>query len=149
MRRSKESEPEKAKTLELHDQSFQQLTSKVKAVRMKDKAVKRARKPNKNSGFHKVRLGPMETHRKREEEPSYARLLLRFRLIGKRFDLQTAYAMWQRICTDPEVIRLSLKREAKKVFLPSVAAPYTHGARVLASMSEQQLEALRQRVGVA
>jgi len=27
-----------------------------------------------------------------------------------------------------------------------VAAPYQHGARVLAAMSEQQLDALRQRI---
>jgi len=117
---------------------------------MTDKAVKTARKPAKNNGFHKVRLGPMESHRKREEQPSYARLLLRFRLIDKNYSgLQSAWHVWQRVCADPEVIRLSMKREAKKIFLPSVAAPYTHGARILAAMSERQLEALRQRVGVA
>jgi hypothetical protein len=117
---------------------------------MTGKAVKTARKPAKNNGFHERRLGPMQTHRKREKQPSYARLLLRFRLIGKHSDLQAAYGMWTRVCADPEVIRLSMALAAKKelVHLVSVAAPYQHGARVLAAMSERQLSALKQRVGV-
>jgi len=42
---------------------------------------------------------------------------------------------------------LSTKLDAAN-FLPSVAAPYQHGARVLAAMDEQQLDALKQRMGI-
>src|SRR5258706_10998366 len=104
---------------------------------MTDKAVKKVRNPAKNNGFHERRLGPMETHRKREKQPSYARLLLRFRLIGKCSDLPTAWGVWQRVCSDPEVIRLSMKLE--KVFVPSVAVPYQNGSQVLAAMTDRQL----------
>jgi hypothetical protein len=110
------------------------------------KAAKTARKPAKNNGSHERRLGPMQTHRKREEQPSYARLLLRFRLLGKHSGLQEAWGTWRRVRSDPEVVRLSMKLE--KVFLPSVAAPFKNGAQVLAAMSENQIAALRQRVGV-
>ncbi len=88
----------------------------------------------------------MQVERTRHTEPSYFRVLLTAGLIERNTDLQNAYGMWQRVCADPEVIRLSMKREETKIFLSSVAAPYQHGARVLAAMSEQQLDALRQRI---
>ena len=116
------------------------------------KAVKTARKPAKNNGFHERRLGVMQTHRKREEQPSYARLLQRFRLIDKNYSgLQNAWHVWQLFCADRVVIRLSMALAAKKkqVHLPSVAEPYQNGARVLAVMSERQLAALKQRLGVS
>src|SRR5260370_29101817 len=91
--------------------------------------------------------GAMRTERTRETQPSYARVLVRFGLLDRKADLQAAWGLWQRVCADPEVIRLSMKREAKKVFLPSVAAPYAHGARVLAAMTERQLSGLKQRLG--
>src|SRR5689334_7524837 len=96
-----------------------------------------------------TRLGPMTSSRKRETEPSYVRVLRRFLGFDERANLQTAWALWQRVCVDPEVIRLSMKREAKNVPQPSVTAPYKQGAKVLAAMSEHQLAALRERVGVA
>jgi hypothetical protein len=114
------------------------------------KAVKKERKPAKNNGFHKVRLGPMQTHRKREKEPSYARLLQRFRLIAKHSDLQQAWGTWQRICSDPVVIKLSraLAAKEKPVHLVSVAEPFKNCAAVLTAMSEGQLSSLKQRLGV-
>jgi hypothetical protein len=49
------------------------------------------------------------------------------------------------------VIRLGMTLAAKKTPIPmvSVAEPFKNGARVLTAMSERQLSALRQRVGVA
>ena len=144
------SQPEKTKTLELHGQSFQQLRTKVKVLVMTVKAVKTARKLAKNNGFSERRLGVMQTHRKREEQPSYARLLLRFRLIGKHSDLLQAWGVWQQVCADPVVTKLSMTLAAKKehVHLVSVAEPFKNCARVLNSMSERQIAALKQRLGV-
>src|ERR1700692_1161092 len=116
---------------------------------MTDKVAKTARKPAKNNGFRERRLGPMETHRKREEQPSYARLLLRFRLIDKNYSgLQNAWYVWQRVCADAEVIRLSMVLAAKKkpIYLVSVAEPFKNCAGVLAAMSERQLAALKERL---
>jgi hypothetical protein len=123
--------------------------NEIERVVMTAKAVKTARKPAKNNGFQERRLGAMETHRKREKEPSYLRLLLRFRLMAKHSDLQAAYGLWTRVCADPEVIRLSMALAAKKnpLYLVSVAEPFKNGARVLASMNERQLSELRRRVG--
>src|SRR5437899_1338381 len=92
------------------------------------------------------RFGAMQVQPTRHTEPSYFRSLLTAGLIERNTDLQDAYGMWQRVCADGVVKRLSMKLD--KVFLPSVAAPYQHGAQVLAAMSEHQLDALRQRIGV-
>jgi len=93
----------------------------------------------------------MQTHRKREERPSYARVLLRFRLIDKNYSgLQNAWHVWQSVCADPVVTKLSMALAAKKehVHLVSVAEPFKNAARVLISMSERQLNDLKQRLGV-
>jgi hypothetical protein len=119
---------------------------------MTGKVAKTARKPAKDKGFRERRLGPMEIHRKREEQPSYARLLLRFRLIDKNYSgLQNAWYVWQRVCADAEVIQLSMTLAAKKkpIHMVSVTEPFKNCAAVLTAMSEQQLAALKQRLGVA
>ncbi len=87
----------------------------------------------------------MQVERTRHETPSYFRVLLTAGLIRQETDLQDAWGMWQRVCADGVVKRLSMQLE--KVFLPSVAAPYQHGAQVLAAMSEHQISALKQRIG--
>jgi hypothetical protein len=93
------------------------------------------------------RLGAMQVEPTRHETPSYFRVLLTAGLIDRKTDIQNAWGKWQLVCADPEVIRLSMKLE--RVSLPSVAAPFQHGARVLAAMNEQQMAALKRRVGVA
>jgi hypothetical protein len=94
------------------------------------------------------RLGAMQVERTRHTEPSYFRALFTAGLIERKTELQSAFGTWQRVCADPEIMRLSMKCEAK-ISLPSVAAPYQHGAHVLAAMSEAQLAALKMRVGAA
>jgi hypothetical protein len=93
-----------------------------------------------------IRLGAMQVERTRHTEPSYFRVLLAAGLIQSKTQIDNAWGKWQLVCADPEVIRLSMKLE--KVSLPSVAAPFQHGAQVLAAMSEKQLDALKERVGV-
>ncbi len=88
----------------------------------------------------------MQVEPTRHTEPSYFRVLLAAGLIESKTSIENAWGRWQRVCADPVVIRLSMKLE--KVFLPSVAAPFKNGAQVLAAMSENQIAALRQRVGV-
>lgn len=89
----------------------------------------------------------MQVERTRHTEPSYFRVLLAADLLAQKTSIENAWGLWQRVCADPEVIRLSMKLE--KVFLPSVAAPFSHGARVLAAMSAKQIAALKERVGAA
>jgi hypothetical protein len=95
-----------------------------------------------------IRLGAMQ-ERTRYEEPSYKRALVTAGLLERTAGLMTAWSAWQGVCRDPEFIKLSMTLAAKKepVHLVSVAEPFQNGARVLAAMSERQLEALRQRVG--
>jgi len=60
-----------------------------------------------------------------------------------------SWDIWQSVCRDKVVVRLSIELEKqKKIFLPSVAAPFQNGVQVLASMSEQQISALKKRLGV-
>ena len=96
-----------------------------------------------------IRLGVMQVHRTRHEEPSYKRALVSAGLIDENTAAES-WDIWQAVCRDKVVIRLSMELEKqKKVFLPSVAAPFQNGVHVLAAMSERQLSALKQRLGVA
>ena len=96
-----------------------------------------------------IRLGCMQVERTRHIEPSYFRALVSAGVIERKTDIQSAWGMWLLVCADVEVIRLSMKLEKEKnVSLPSVAAPFQNGAQVLAAMSEQQLDALKQRMGI-
>jgi hypothetical protein len=92
-----------------------------------------------------IRLGAMQVERTRHTEPSYFRVLLAVGLIESKTQIENAWGKWQRVCADPEVIRLSMRLD--KVFLPSIAAPFQFGARVLAAMSEGQISALKKRIG--
>jgi hypothetical protein len=93
------------------------------------------------------RLGAMQIEPTRHTEPSYFRVLLAAGLIHSKTQIENAWGKWLLVCADPEVIRLSMNLE--KVSLPSVAAPFQHGARVLAAMTAKQIDALKERVGVA
>jgi hypothetical protein len=95
-----------------------------------------------------LRLGVMQVERTRHTEPSYFRVLLAAGLIEQKTHIANAWGTWRQVCADPEVIRLSMALEkSKKVFLPSVAAPFANGTQVLAGMSERQISALKQRIG--
>ena len=90
----------------------------------------------------------MQVERTRHQEPSYKRALVSAGLIDET-NAAESWGIWQSVCRDNVVIRLSLELERqKKVFLPSVAAPFHNGVQVLAAMTEQQLQALRERIGV-
>src|SRR5258708_1944370 len=91
------------------------------------------------------RLGCMQVERTRHEEPSYKRLLVKYGIISAT--TQDSWGKWMQVCTDPVVIKLSIQIEkAKKVSLPSVAAPFQNLAHVLAAMTQKQLSELRSRV---
>jgi hypothetical protein len=92
-----------------------------------------------------IRLGCMQVERTRHEEPSYKRLLVRYGIIAAT--TRDAWGKWMQVCTDPAIVTLSMELEkAKKVSLPSVAAPFQNLAHVLAAMNEKQLSELRIRV---
>jgi hypothetical protein len=91
------------------------------------------------------RLGAMQVERTRHETPSYFRVLLAVGLIEPKTRIENAWGTWRQVCADPIVKRLSMK--LKNVFLPSVAAPFKNGAQVLGAMSEQQISALKERIG--
>jgi hypothetical protein len=119
---------------------------------MQRKSNRTAQKPNDNASNRIVQLGVMQSARKREEEPSYIRLLHRFRLIDREqyTGLQRAFSVWQDVCRDAEVIRLSmaLAAKGKPLYLASVTEPFKNGARVLAAMSDKQLSELKGRIGL-
>jgi len=87
----------------------------------------------------------MQMEKTRHSEPSYFRVLLAAGLIESKTRIEEAWGLWQRVCADAAVIRLSMRLE--KVFVPSVAAPFQHGAQVLASLNPKELASLRQRIG--
>jgi hypothetical protein len=90
----------------------------------------------------------MQTEKSRYDTPSYFRALVAAGLIDESTNLQNAWGAWQRVCADPVVLRFSMEMEkSKKVFLPSVASPFSNGTRVLHAMSERQISALKQRIG--
>jgi hypothetical protein len=92
-----------------------------------------------------IRLGCMQVLPTRHTEPSYKRLLLKYGIIGAT--TQDAWGKWMQVCTDPTIVTLSMQLEkARKVSLPSVAAPFQNAAHVLAAMNEKQLAELRIRV---
>jgi len=89
----------------------------------------------------------MQVERTRYEQPSYKRALVSAGLIDQT-NAGESWDIWQSFCRDKTVIRLSMELEKhKKVFLPSVAAPFQNGVQVLEAMSEQQLDALAKRIG--
>jgi hypothetical protein len=88
----------------------------------------------------------MQVERTRHTEPSYIRALLSAGLIDES-TIGRSWEIWQSVCRDKVVIRLSMELEkTKKVVLPSVAAPFQNLAHVLAVMNEKQLSELRSRV---
>ena len=89
----------------------------------------------------------MQTEKTRHTEPSYKRALVLAGLVDET-NAGESWDIWQSFCRDKTVIRLSMELEKhKKVFLPSVAAPFQNGVQVLEAMSEQQLDALAKRIG--
>jgi hypothetical protein len=95
------------------------------------------------------RLGVMQVERTRHTEPSYFRALVAAGLIDESTDIQNAWGAWQRVCADPVVLRFSMELEkSNKVFMPSVASPFSNGTRVLQAMTGRQIEALKIRLGV-
>jgi hypothetical protein len=91
-----------------------------------------------------MRLGVMQVVPTRHEEPSYVRSLVAAGLIAEGTNSDIAWGIWQSVCRDAVVIRLAIKLE--KVFIPSVAAPFQFGTRVLAAMSSTQIAALKKRL---
>jgi hypothetical protein len=95
-----------------------------------------------------IRLGVMQTEKTRYETPSFQRALVAAGLIDETTTKDVAWYVWQGVCRDSVVIRLSMALEtSKKVFLPSVASPFSNGTRVLQAMNERQISALKQRIG--
>jgi hypothetical protein len=91
------------------------------------------------------RLGCMQVLPTRHTEPSYKRLLVKYGIVCAT--TPDAWGKWMQVCTDPTIVTLSMQIEkAKKVSLPSVAAPFQNLAHVLAAMNEKQLAELRSRV---
>src|SRR5258707_13978837 len=91
-----------------------------------------------------IRLGCMQVEKTRHEEPSYKRLLVKYGIVCAT--MPDAWGKWTQVCTDPVVVKLSIQIEkAKKVSLPSVAAPFQNLAHVLAAMTQKQLAELRTR----
>src|SRR6266478_2766770 len=95
-------------------------------------------------------FGAMQERRDRNNDlPSYAQILFQHGFIDRHDTQGNSWSLYQRVCEDAEVRRLSQKIEkSKHPALVSHMAGYSHHARVLAAMSSQQLSELKKRVGV-
>jgi hypothetical protein len=96
-----------------------------------------------------IRLGCMQVTPTRYTEPSYFRALLSVGLIDPKTSGEDSWGLWQLVCSDKIVIKLSMELQKKQhnVVLPSVASPFKVGTQVLASMSQRQINALKKRIG--
>jgi hypothetical protein len=92
------------------------------------------------------RLGAMQIEKTRHTEKSFVRALLAAGLIDETTTNDLAWSVWQGVCRDSVVIRLSMELESKKCSLPSVAAAFSVGTQVLKQMSAKQIAALKERV---
>jgi hypothetical protein len=91
----------------------------------------------------------MQVQPTRHTAPSYLRSLVAAGIVDAKTNVDAAWGIWTAVCGDVEFIRLSMALEkSKKVFLPSVAAPFTNGTQVLKAMNQKQIDALKQRVGI-
>jgi hypothetical protein len=96
-----------------------------------------------------LRIGAMQVEKTRHSEPSYARSLVAAGIIKADTSIDAAWGIWTAVCGDTEFIRMSIAVEkSKRVFLPSVASPFSNGVQVLKAMNQKQLDALKQRIGL-
>jgi hypothetical protein len=106
-------------------------------------------KRRRNREKRPITLGVMQVEPSRHETPSYHRALVAAGLIDAKANSHRAWFVWQCVCTDPEVIRRSMKLEqSKQIHLPSVTAPFKNGTLILQAMKEPQLAALAERISV-
>jgi hypothetical protein len=107
------------------------------------------RNKRRHKELRPIRLGVMQTEKTRYETPSFQRALVAAGLIDETTTSDIAWHVWQSVCRDKVVIRLSMELEkSNKVFLPSVSSPFSNGTRVLQAMTGRQIEALKIRLGV-
>ena len=93
-------------------------------------------------------FGAMAERRNRNEEPAtYAQILFQFGFVERRDT--SCFVLWQKLCEDAEVVRLSQEIE-RPVFraMHSITSGYSRYGAVLSRMTAEQRTALKIRVGV-
>jgi hypothetical protein len=88
--------------------------------------------------------------KKKTDQPAYAVLLIRNKLLSPRATSADAFSLWCRLCEDPEVVKRSQKMAAAKrpAYLASFASGYKYAEFVLKQMDAKSLQALRGRLGI-
>jgi hypothetical protein len=77
------------------------------------------------------------------------RALVAAQIINAATPIDAAWGVWTTVCRDTEFVRACMALEkSKKVFLPSVASPFSNGVQVLKAMHQKQIDALKNRIGV-
>jgi hypothetical protein len=95
-----------------------------------------------------IRLGAMAPARDRTgDAPTYQQVLEKHGFLPRSARVD-GWSLWQRVAEDRTVVRMAQEIERPKYKLASVTAGYQHTDKVLTTMSERQLAALKKRVGL-
>jgi hypothetical protein len=86
----------------------------------------------------------------RSDLPAYMTMMIRHKIISPRASTSDGFGMWMRLCEDTVVRERSMKKAAAKrpAYLASFASGYSHAEFVLKQMTQKELQALRDRLGV-
>ena|ERR1700730_734183 len=93
------------------------------------------------------RLGAMAPARNRTADaPTYQQVLTKHGLLPRGASISEAWALWQKVCEDRTIVKMSQEIERDKWRMSSVTAGYQHTEKVLAMMSARQMVALKNRI---
>jgi hypothetical protein len=94
------------------------------------------------------RIGAMEPARNRtSDEPTFQQFLTKYGLLPRGASIADAWSLWQKVCENRTIVRMSQEIERDKWRISSVTAGYQHTEKVLAMLSTRQMTALKKRVG--
>jgi hypothetical protein len=93
------------------------------------------------------RLGAMAPVRNRtSDEPTYQQILTKHGLLPRGAPIAEAWQLWQKVCEDRTIVRMSQEIERDKWRISSVTAGYQFFGRVLSAMSARQMTGLKNRI---
>lgn len=81
------------------------------------------------------------------DAPTYQQILTKHGLLPHNASADEAWAVWRRICEDSKVRTMSQEIERPKhCLITSITAGYQHFGKVLSTLTDRQLNALKLRV---
>jgi len=80
------------------------------------------------------------------DEPTYQQILTKHGLLSRDAPIAEAWRLWQKVCEDRTIVKMSQEIERDKWRISSVTAGYQFFGRVLSAMSARQMTALKKRI---